>query len=257
MVTKLSLDKTWQAPILMKIFDRKDRCTGLSCWLFPLGHRWHCRHIKFAFGMGIRQHVICWYDVIWSTKTCCRNKSRSFSSPPMPPGCFFVGWPKRLLLPNLLTNRSVERQVCISLGASRKIEVCCLWPFFHRFSHAFCGLLVWSSLKVDGQLMTMHHGDCLPLFGEEPRPHGAMSCDLSWRHLTALDDFQGMRFQRAVPARLRGWASVCSIHRGSPADETSNGVISYMAEVCLMFSREDEPNSWQIVQQTMFDYRGE
>lgn len=34
------------------------------------------------------------------------------------------------------------RQVCISLGASRKIE-------------------------VDGQLMTMHHGDCLPLFGEE------------------------------------------------------------------------------------------
>ena len=37
--------------------------------------------------------------------------------------------------------------------------------------------------------------------------------------LTTLDDFQGIPFQRAVQ-RLLGWASVSSIHRGSPADET-------------------------------------
>ena len=37
MVSKLSLDKTCQAPVLMKIFKRKDRCTG-GCFVdsFPL-----------------------------------------------------------------------------------------------------------------------------------------------------------------------------------------------------------------------------
>lgn len=35
-------------------------------------------------------------------------------------------------------------EVCLSLGAPRKIE-------------------------VEGRMIKMHHGDCLPLFGEEPR----------------------------------------------------------------------------------------
>ena len=95
------------------------------------------------------------------------------------------------------TNRSVERQVCISLGASRKIEVCCLWRFSTIFPMRWPGLLVRSSLKVDGQLMTMCHGDCLPLFGEEPRPHG-------WSHvlrseLTTLDGTWRLP-RHAVPA---------------------------------------------------------
>ena len=41
-------------------------------------------------------------------------------------------------------NTHLVHEVCLSLGAPRKIE-------------------------VEGRMIKMHHGDCLPLFGEEPR----------------------------------------------------------------------------------------
>ena len=56
--------------------------------------------------------------------------------------------------------RSRETGVSI-FGSLQKNRGVLLVPFLHDFP-------MRSSSKVDGQLLTMHHGDCLPLFGEEP-----------------------------------------------------------------------------------------
>ena len=55
-----------------------------------------------------------------------------------------------------------SRETGVSIfGSLQKNRGVLLLLFLHDFP-------MRSSSKVDGQLLTMHHGDCLPLFGEEP-----------------------------------------------------------------------------------------
>ena len=137
MVSKLSLDKTCQAPVLMKIFKRKDRCTG-GCFVdsFPLDTYNSAETSSFHLSEweSDKTFKLLRYDLILvpavgtsrvrshrhRCRQACTNQIR-----------IRLSWRKlddfHLLLRNLLTNRSVaERQVCLSLGASRRIEVCCV-----------------------------------------------------------------------------------------------------------------------------------